>query len=46
MEVDWRAGLEALWRVKAWHERYPDLLVVAGHEASNVEKLPTWPAPL
>jgi glyoxylase-like metal-dependent hydrolase (beta-lactamase superfamily II) len=45
VEDDWREGMTALWRVREWSERFPDLTVIAGHEPDNV-RLPRWPFPL
>lgn len=45
IEDDWRAGMDALWRVRAWSERHPELIVIAGHEPANL-RLPKWPGVL
>jgi glyoxylase-like metal-dependent hydrolase (beta-lactamase superfamily II) len=45
VEDDWRQGMAALWRVRQWSERFPDLTVIAGHEPDNMH-LPRWPHPL
>ncbi|MEQ1508289.1 MAG: N-acyl homoserine lactonase family protein [Myxococcota bacterium] len=45
IESDWREGMDAMWRVKAWTERNPELIVIAGHEPLNVD-LPEWPRAL
>jgi glyoxylase-like metal-dependent hydrolase (beta-lactamase superfamily II) len=42
VETDWRAGMDALWRVRAWAARNPDLRVIAGHDPANLA-LPSWP---
>lgn len=42
VERDWKGGMDALWRVRAWADRNPDLLVIAGHEPDNLF-LPRWP---
>lgn len=42
-ETDWRAAHDVCWRVKAWAEADPDLVVVAGHEIRNVDRLKAWP---
>jgi glyoxylase-like metal-dependent hydrolase (beta-lactamase superfamily II) len=45
LEDDWRLGMEALWKVRAWKERVAGLQVLAGHEPSLRERLPPWPQP-
>lgn len=42
VERDWRKGMDALWRIRAWAHHNPDLMVIAGHEPANVH-LPAWP---
>jgi glyoxylase-like metal-dependent hydrolase (beta-lactamase superfamily II) len=43
LEDDWKRGMDALWRFKAWADAYPDLLLVEGHEASDRQNLKPWP---
>jgi N-acyl homoserine lactone hydrolase len=45
VERDWRQGMDAMWRVRAWAVQNPDLMVIAGHEPRNL-RLPTWPSAL
>jgi hypothetical protein len=42
VERDWKLGMDALWRVRAWTERNPEIVVIAGHEPSNVRRLAEW----
>ncbi len=34
-EVDWRANVDALWRVHELQARYPELIVLSGHDPAN-----------
>ena len=45
VEQDWRAGMDAMWRVRAWAAQNPDLMVIAGHDPASTG-LPTWPSAL
>lgn len=45
VETDWREGMTALWRIRDWSRRFPDLTVIAGHEPDNLS-LPQWPKPI
>jgi glyoxylase-like metal-dependent hydrolase (beta-lactamase superfamily II) len=43
LEVDWQANQGALLRIRAWAQAFPDLTIVSGHEAGNLQRLKTWP---
>jgi glyoxylase-like metal-dependent hydrolase (beta-lactamase superfamily II) len=45
VERDWKLGMDALWRIREWTHRHPELQVIAGHEPRNVQ-LPQWPLAL
>ena len=43
VEHDWQQGRDVLWRVHAgatWEEA-PE--IIAGHEPTNLQRLPRWP---
>ena len=37
--------MDALWRIRDWARANPDLVIVAGHEPANLERLKAWPEP-
>lgn len=43
LEEDWKKNMGNLWRIRQWAEQHPDLLILAGHEASALEWLKPWP---
>lgn len=43
LEYDWELNQEALLRIRTWAEAFPDLTVISGHEAANLERLKAWP---
>lgn len=45
-DSDWEQGMAALYRVNAWAKAWPELVVLSGHDASNVSKVPEWPGAL
>ncbi len=45
LEADWKQGMDGLWRIRGWKERWPALTVVAGHESSLPSRLAPWPTP-
>lgn len=45
LEHDWRANWTSQWRIHAFAKDHPELMVVAGHEPSMVERLKPWPEP-
>lgn len=45
VEVDWREGMDTLWRLNALSTR-ADLTIVSGHEPTNVQRMRPWPEPL
>ncbi len=45
LEHDWEQNMDALWRIRDWAHANPDLVIVAGHEPANLERLKAWPEP-
>ena len=43
LEHDWRANWDTQWRIRAFADANPDVTIVAGHEAANLERLKAWP---
>lgn len=43
IEDNWKTNMDGLWRVNTWHKRHPGLVVVAGHEVANMQRLRKWP---
>ncbi len=46
VEHDWRQGVDALWRVRAWAARHPELHIISGHDPTDLQRLPPWPIPM
>ena len=43
---DWEQGMDALYRVNAWVQAWPELVVLTGHDSGNEALLPAWPEAL
>ncbi len=46
LEHDWKQGVDALWRIRAWAKSWPELTIVSGHEHADLQRLPPWPTPI
>ncbi len=44
LEHDWKANWDSQWRIRAFADANPDVVVVAGHEVGNLTRLQAWPA--
>ena len=42
IETDWRENMNVLWRIHDWHQQYPDLTVISGHEPLSLTRF-QWP---
>ena len=42
VEANWRENMNALWRIRDWHQKYPDLTIIAGHEPQSMTRF-HWP---
>lgn len=43
LEHDWRANWDTQWRIRAFADANPAVIVVAGHEIANLTRLRAWP---
>jgi len=43
LEHDWKANWDTQWRIRAFADANPDVIVVAGHEEANLTRLTAWP---
>jgi N-acyl homoserine lactone hydrolase len=44
LEDDWKANWDSQWRIHAFAGAHDDVVVLSGHDARNLTRLPPWPA--